>query len=121
MTAPVASYLPIVVHVGLVALLTAALLGLHALLGRRRPLAAKLDPYESGVWPIGTAREPIPVRYYLIAMLFLLFDLEILFLYPWAVAFDALALYGYVQAALFVGLLLVGLLYEWKKGALEWV
>jgi len=120
MTAPVASYLPIVVHVGLVALLTAALLGLHALLGRRRPLAAKLDPYESGVWPIGTAREPIPVRYYLIAMLFLLFDLEILFLYPWAVTFRTLGAPGLWGMAVFLLLLAVGFLYEWGRGGLEW-
>jgi NADH-quinone oxidoreductase subunit A len=107
-------------------LITATIMGTTLLLIGRfvrpsRPTPAKLQPYESGVPDVNPPRARFTPRFYLVALLFVIFDVEAIFLYPWAVAFDALALYGYVQAALFVGLLLVGLLYEWKKGALEWV
>jgi NADH-quinone oxidoreductase subunit A len=87
----------------------------------RKPNPAKLQPYESGVPDVSPPRGRFTPRFYLVALLFVVFDVEAIFLYPWAVAFDALALYGYVQAALFVGILLLGVLYEWRKGALEWV
>uniref|UniRef100_A0A7C1XPJ5 NADH-quinone oxidoreductase subunit A n=1 Tax=Thermomicrobium roseum TaxID=500 RepID=A0A7C1XPJ5_THERO len=87
----------------------------------RKPTPAKLQPYESGVPDVNPPRGRITPRFYLVALLFVVFDVEAIFLYPWAVAFDVLALYGYLQAALFVGILLIGLLYEWRKGALEWV
>ena len=113
-------YLPIFVHVLLVVLLTAALLGAHALVGRRRPVPAKLEPYESGVWPIGSSRERVPIRYYLIAMLFILFDIEAVFLYPWAVVFRELGVVGLVEMLVFLGILLVGFIYAWQRRALEW-
>ncbi|MBI3976025.1 MAG: NADH-quinone oxidoreductase subunit A [Armatimonadetes bacterium] len=113
-------YLPIFVHFLLVVLLTAALLGVHTLVGRRRPSPAKLEPYESGVWPIGSSRERVPIRYYLIAMLFILFDIEAIFLYPWAVAFRDLGVAGLIEMLVFLGILLIGFVYAWQRRALEW-
>lgn len=113
-------YLPVFVHFALVVGLTALLLGVHALLGRRRPLPGKSEPYESGVWPIGSARERVPIRYYLIAMLFLLFDIEAIFMYPWAVIARDLGVFGLVEMLTFIGVLAIGLLYAWKRRALEW-
>ncbi len=122
-------YVPVFVHFALAVLLTAVLLGAHALLGGwrstrdggpRRPLPGQGEPYESGVWPIGSARERVPIRYYLIAMLFLLFDVEAVFLYPWAVVARELKVFGLIEVLTFVGVLGLGFLYAWKRGALEW-
>lgn len=122
-------YIPVFVHFALAVLLTTVLLAAHALLGgwrtapdapARRPLPGQAEPYESGVWPVGSARERVPIRYYLIAMLFLLFDVEAVFLYPWAVVARELKLFGLVEMLTFVGVLGLGFLYAWKRGALEW-
>ena len=122
-------YVPVFVHFALAVVLTAVLLGAHALLGgwrsvrdggARRLLPGQAEPYESGVWPIGTARERVPIRYYLIAMLFLLFDVEAVFLYPWAVVARELKVYGLIEMLTFVAVLGLGFLYAWKRGALEW-
>jgi NADH-quinone oxidoreductase subunit A len=95
-------------------------LALGSLLRPSRPFPEKSIPYESGITPIGDARVRVSSRFYLVAMLFVLFDIETVFLYPWAVAFDTLGLYGLVEAALFVAILLVAYFYAWRKGALEW-
>jgi len=116
----VLDYLPILVHFVLVVGLTMLLLGAHALLGGSRPTPPKQEPYESGMWPIGTSRERVPIRYYLIAMLFLLFDIETVFLFPWAVVFRRLGLFGLVEMFVFIGVLGLGLVYAWKRQALEW-
>ncbi len=116
----VLDYLPIFVHFVLVVGLTVALLGAHALLGGSRPTPPKLEPYESGVWPVGSSRERVPIRYYLIAMLFILFDIETVFLFPWAVVFRRLGMFGLGEMLIFIGVLGVGLIYAWKRGALEW-
>lgn len=113
-------YLPIFVHFALVVGLTVALLALHAVLGGSRPTPPKLEPYESGVWAIGSARERVPIRYYLIAMLFILFDIETVFLYPWAVVARRLGTFGLIEMLVFIGVLGLGLIYAWKRGALEW-
>lgn len=107
-------------------LLTAAVMGSTLILAGRlirpsRPNPAKLGVYESGVPQVAPPRARYTPRFYVVALLFVIFDIEAIFLYPWAVAFDALGLYGYIQAVVFIGLLLAGLAYEWKKGALEWV
>ncbi len=115
-----ADYLPIVVHIALVVLVVTGLVALHHRLGRPRPLPGKLEPYESGVWPVGTARERVPVRYYLIAMLFLLLDVEAVFLYPWAVIARELRVLGLVEMLTFVGVLGAGFVYAWRRGALQW-
>lgn len=113
-------YVPVLVHLTLAVLLAVTLLGLHRLVGRRRPTLEKLLPYESGVWPIGDARERIPVRYYLVAMLFILFDVEIVFLYPWAVLVRELGPAGLAEMFAFLAILAVGYVYLIKRRALEW-
>jgi NADH-quinone oxidoreductase subunit A len=89
-------------------------------LGPKNPTEVKLSTYESGMEPIRNARERVSVKYYMVAMLFILFDIEIVFLYPWAVNFRILGLFGFVEMLIFIGILMLGYLYLWKKGALEW-
>ena len=90
------------------------------LLGPRRPDAAKNSPYECGFEAFEDARMKFDVRYYLVAILFILFDLEIAFLFPWAVALKEVGMTGFLTVMLFLGILVVGFVYEWKKGALDW-
>ena len=85
-----------------------------------KPYAEKLFPYESGIHPLTDARQMFPLRYYMIAMLFVLFDIELVFLYPWAVSFNKLGLFALVEMMVFLLILFVGYFYAWKKGALEW-
>lgn len=115
-----AEYLPIVIFLTIAAVIGVALLVLGSLLGPKRPSAEKLAPYECGFEAFEDARMKFDVRYYLIAILFIVFDLEIAFMFPWAVVFRDLNMLGLVEMALFLGLLLVGFVYCWKKGALEW-
>lgn len=93
---------------------------LSRVLGPRNANAQKTSAYECGVEPIGNARERFPVRFYLVAMLFILFDIEAVFLYPWARLFSSLGIVGFVEIVFFVLVLLIGLVYAWRKGALEW-
>ena len=93
---------------------------LSGLFGPRRPTPEKAAPYECGMPPVGDARERQSVKFYLVAMIFLLFDIEVAFLYPWAMALDDLGWAGFVQVLLFMGLLLAGFVYVWRKGALDW-
>jgi NADH-quinone oxidoreductase subunit A len=88
--------------------------------GPSNPNETKLSTYESGMEPIRTARERVSVKYYMVAMLFILFDIEVVFLYPWAVNFRALGWFGYGEMLVFVAILMLGYLYLWKKGALKW-
>lgn len=97
-----------------------ALLGASRLIQRRNPYAEKLTPYECGIPPFGDSRAPFAVRYYIFALLFVVFDVEALFLYPWAVVFRSLGGIGLVEMFVFIGVLLLGLFYAWAKGALEW-
>ncbi|MCE1227062.1 MAG: NADH-quinone oxidoreductase subunit A [Geobacteraceae bacterium] len=91
-----------------------------SLIGQKKFSKVKMAPYECGCEPIGTARERFPIKFYLIAMLFILFDIEAVFLYPWAVLYKKLGVFGLVEMGLFVVILFVGYIYVWKKGALEW-
>jgi NADH-quinone oxidoreductase subunit A len=93
---------------------------LSKLLGPRNPTPEKLAPYECGMPPVGDARERQSVKFYLVAMIFLLFDIEVAFLYPWAMALRELGWGGFVQVVLFMLLLLAGYVYVWRKGALDW-
>ena len=86
----------------------------------RRPYREKLIAYESGVQPFSDARIPFPMRYYVITMLFVIFDIEAVYLYPWAVVFKDIGLYALIEMALFIIILLIGYVYAWRKGALEW-
>jgi len=90
------------------------------LLGPNHPTKRKLEPYESGMRAIGPAMRRMPVRFYLVAVLFILFDIEVIFFLPWAVTFRQLGLYGFLEMLVFVAFLLVGYIWVWKKGALEW-
>jgi len=94
--------------------------GLSRLLGVHRPDAEKLSPYECGFEAFEDARMKFDVRYYLVAILFILFDLEIAFLFPWAIVLQEIGFFGFMAMMLFLGILIVGFIYEWKKGALEW-
>jgi len=91
------------------------------ILGPQRPSAAKLTPYESGMPPIGPAQQRYTLRFYLVAMLFVVFDIEAVFLYPWAIAYNVIGAYGLVEMILFILLIIVGYVYAWRKGALDWV
>ncbi|QIK37159.1 NADH-quinone oxidoreductase subunit A [Caldichromatium japonicum] len=113
-------YLPILVFILVVMLVGAGPLVLGYLLGPRRPDVAKDSPYECGFEAFEHARMKFDVRYYLVAILFIIFDLEIAFLFPWAVALVDVGAYAFWSMAIFLGILVVGFIYEWKKGALEW-
>lgn len=95
-------------------------IGLGTLFGPRKPSQEKSMPYESGMPPIGEGTRRVPVRFYLIAVLFILFDIEVIFFLPWAVVFRQLGLFGLIEMFIFIVILLVGYVYAWKKGALEW-
>ncbi len=111
---PVLIYLAIAVGFGVVTIL------IGYLVRPSRPYREKLYPYESGIHPLTDARQMFPMRYYIIAMLFVIFDIEVVFLYPWAVTFLQLGGHALAAMLLFIGVLLVGYFYAWEKGALEW-
>ncbi len=114
------NYLPILIFLLVGAGLGGVLLVLGFLLGRGEKDAQKLSPYECGFEAFEDSRMKFDIRYYLVAILFIIFDLEIAFLFPWAVALDGLGMFGFLTMAVFLILLVVGFIYEWKKGALEW-
>lgn len=113
-------FMPIVILLGVAALVCAAMVTLSWVLGPKKVTPYKASPYECGVEPSGSARERFPIKFYLVAMLFILFDIEVVFLYPWAVVYRELKLYGFVVMLLFIDLVLAGFFYILKKGVLEW-
>ena len=113
-------YLPIAVLIILATGLAALVVILGHLFGPKRPTEKKSMPYESGMNPIGPGTRRVPVRFYLVAVLFILFDIEVIFLLPWAVVFKKLGVFGLIEMLIFITILLVGYIYAWKKGALEW-
>jgi NADH-quinone oxidoreductase subunit A len=113
-------YLPIAVLLILSVLISAVVIILGHTFGPKRPSGSKAMPYESGITPIGPGTRRLPVRFYLIAVLFILFDIEVIFLLPWAVVFKKLGIFGLIEMFIFIVILLVGYVYAWKKGALEW-
>lgn len=114
------NYLPIFIFMIVALVLGGAMISLGRLLGPHHPDHAKLSPYECGFEAFEDSRMKFDVRYYLVAILFIIFDLEIAFLFPWAVALQQIGLFGFVSMMVFLGILVVGFIYEWKKGALEW-
>jgi NADH-quinone oxidoreductase subunit A len=114
------NYLPILLYLGLATGIGLILLGLGFLFGRGAKYQEKLSPYECGFEAFEDSRMKFDVRYYLVAILFIVFDLEIAFLFPWAVSLDRIGLTGLVAMGIFLAILVVGFIYEWKKGALEW-
>jgi NADH-quinone oxidoreductase subunit A len=114
------AYLPILVLVIVAAMFGLVSVTLSSLIGQKKPSVVKLQPYECGCEPVGSARERFSIKFYLIAMLFILFDIEAVFLYPWAVLFKRLGVFGLMEMGVFIVILFVGYIYVWKKGALEW-
>ena len=115
-----ARYLPLLIHVLATATVGGAIITLSWLLGKRKPTRAKMSPYECGMEPIGDARERFSVKFYLVGMLFILFDVEAIFMYPWAVILKDLKMFGFWEMIVYIGIVLVGLFYVWKKGVLDW-
>jgi NADH-quinone oxidoreductase subunit A len=113
-------YLPVILFILVGSLVGIGPIVLGKLLGPSRPNAEKLSPYECGFDAFEDARIKFDVRYYLVAILFILFDLEIAFLFPWAAAYQEIGLVGFWAVMIFLGILVVGFVYEWKKGALDW-
>lgn len=120
MEAVVASYFPILVFLAIAGGLSLVMIVLPFLVIKSKPDAEKLSPYECGFEPFGDARGQFDVRFYLVAILFIIFDLEVAFLFPWAVSLPQIGLVGFWSMMLFLGILTIGFIYEWKKGALEW-
>jgi NADH-quinone oxidoreductase subunit A len=120
------AYVPLLIHLLIAAFLATALITLSTVIGWRRPNKAKSQAYECGITPTGDAREPFSVKFYLVAMVFILFDVEAIFLYPWAFIFKDLARnaethwFGFIEMIIYIAILLVGYIYLWKKGALDW-
>ena len=115
-----AQYLPIVLLFVLALVFAAASILASRALGPRRPMRTKAAPYESGIIPEGTPSERFPVKFYVIAMLFIVFDIEVIFLFPWAVTFRQLGLFGLIEMVVFIGLVFVAYVYVWQRGGLEW-
>jgi NADH-quinone oxidoreductase subunit A len=120
MTSLLSEYLPLVVFMTIAAVISGALLVAPFLIAYQSPDAEKLSAYECGFNAFDDARMKFDVRFYLVSLLFIIFDLEVAFLFPWAVAFKDVGLFGFWSMMLFLGVLTVGFIYEWKKGALEW-
>ncbi len=114
------NYLPILVFLVLGIFFGLMPLMVGFMLGPRRPDSEKLAPYECGFEAFEDSRMKFDVRYYLVAILFIIFDLEIAFLFPWAIVLDEIGMFGFMAMVIFLGLLVIGFIYEWKKGALEW-
>jgi len=114
------NYLPILIFLSVALALGLLMLSLGFLFGKGTKSKAKLSPYECGFDPFEDARIPFDVRYYLVAILFIIFDLEIAFLFPWAISLGSIGLLGFCSMMIFLFILTVGFIYEWKKGALDW-
>lgn len=113
-------YLPILIFLGVAVALAAIIVAASYVVARQNPDAEKVSSYECGFAPFGDARGQFDVRFYLVAILFIIFDLEVAFLFPWAISLGHLGMLGFWSMIAFLGVLTVGFIYEWKKGALEW-
>jgi len=114
------NYLPVLIFIAVGLLVGGMMIMIGFILAPNHPDSEKLSPYECGFEAFEDSRMKFDVRYYLVAILFILFDLEIAFLFPWAVVLETIGWFGYIAMSLFLGILVVGFVYEWKKGALEW-
>ena len=115
-----ANYIPVLIFLLVAMIFGAAMLLVGRVMGPHKPDSEKLSPYECGFEAFEDSRMKFDVRYYLVAILFIIFDLEIAFLFPWAIALDSVGLFGFVAMMIFLGVLVIGFAYEWMKGALEW-
>jgi len=114
------SYGPLLLMFILAAFISGALIAVSSVVGRHKPSREKEQPYECGIRPTGDARQPFSVHFYMVALIFILFDIEAIFLYPWALVYHELKVFGFVEMLLYIMILLVGYIYLWKKGALDW-
>ena len=114
------NYLPVLIFIVIGMAVGGIMITLGFVLSPNKPDSEKLSPYECGFEAFEDARMKFDVRYYLVAILFIIFDLEIAFLFPWAIVLEDIGLFGYIAMAIFLGILVIGFIYEWKKGALEW-
>jgi NADH-quinone oxidoreductase subunit A len=114
------NYIPVLIFIVIGLGLGAVMIMMGAMLGPNRPDSEKQSPYECGFEAFEDSRMKFDVRYYLVAILFIIFDLEIAFLFPWAVVLDEIGMFGFLAMMVFLGVLVVGFIYEWRKGALEW-
>jgi NADH-quinone oxidoreductase subunit A len=114
------TYFPVLVQIALAVVIATALVSISYLIGKRVYDKVKDSPYECGIAPTGSARERFSVKFYLVGIVFILFDIEAVFLYPWAVVYRELKMFAFVEMLLFVALILAGFFYVWKKGALDW-
>ena len=113
-------YLPILLFLGVAIAIACAAVGASLIVGKQNPDSEKLSAYECGFDAFDDARSKFDVRYYLVAILFIIFDLEVAFLFPWAVSLSEIGMLGFWSMVIFLGILTIGFIYEWKKGALEW-
>jgi len=120
MDALLAEYLPILLFLGIAVGLSVIIVAASYILARQRPDSEKVSAYECGFEAFDDARSRFDVRFYLVAILFIFFDLEVAFLFPWAVALGDIGVFGFWSMVIFLGILTIGFVYEWKKGALEW-
>ena len=114
------TYFPVLVQIALAVLIATALIVISVAVGKRVKDRVKDSPYECGIAPTGSARERFSVKFYLVGIVFILFDIESVFLYPWAVVYRELKMFAFVEMLIFIALILSGFLYIWKKGALDW-
>lgn len=114
------AYLPLLILILIAAVFAAIAIILPTVLGPKNPNRMKQEPIESGMIPFADARRRFPVQYYMVAVLFILFDIEVIFLYPWAVTLNKLKVFGLIEMGVFLAILLIGYVYVWKKGAFEW-
>lgn len=120
MEALLIEYLPILIFIGIAIALAVAMVAASYIIARQRPDSEKVSAYECGFEAFDDARSRFDVRFYLVAILFIIFDLEVAFLFPWAVSLGEIGLFGFWSMVVFLGILTIGFIYEWKKGALEW-
>ncbi|QJE74802.1 NADH-quinone oxidoreductase subunit A [Aerophototrophica crusticola] len=113
-------YLPILIFLGIAIVIAGAMVAASLVVARQKPDSEKLSAYECGFEPFSDARSKFDVRFYLVAILFIIFDLEVAFLFPWAIALGDIGMFGFWSMMVFLGILTIGFIYEWKKGALEW-
>ena len=114
------NYLPVLIFIIVGLAIGGIMVALGFVLAPHRPNSEKLSPYECGFEAFEDSRMKFDVRYYLVAILFIIFDLEIAFLFPWAIVLESIGWFGYIAMSIFLGILVIGFIYEWKKGALEW-
>ena len=113
-------YIPLLIHIAIVCALAGGIVVLSTLIGQHKRNPVKMSPYECGMLPVGDVRQRFSVKFYLVAMLFILFDVEAVFLFPWTILLRELKMFGFWEMVVYIAIVLVGLFYIWKKGVLDW-